>query len=59
MTAQFIQTKFAGYDEAAIEKFYSKTFKASKKLGKSDTEAHEQAQWFVEYYKHQFRKYTK
>lgn len=54
----FKQSEFKGYDLKAIEKFYNKNFKACKKLGNTDAQAHEKAMWFVDYYKHTFRAYA-
>jgi len=54
----FIQTKYEGYDTKEIKRFYDSMYKQALSIGKTEEEAHRIADFFVDYYKHQFRKYS-
>lgn len=55
--AMFYKTKFVGYDTKKMERDYKKIYNQYKRMGKSDEEARELAEFFIEYYRHQYRKY--
>lgn len=56
--AQFKQTEFKGYNNEGLNTFYQNEYNNAKDMGYSDEKAHAHAEFMVEYYGHQFRRYA-
>lgn len=54
----FKQTEYKGYDIKKMEKEFKKLVKQYMKMGNTEQKAEEKANFFIEYYKHQYRMYA-